>query len=77
MMKTETGHADQEVLAGAPVTTNWVTSQSGSVAASAVRVYPGTGDGVYEIEYSGEMLGLTIGTKTSSSYAFIQSVSLR
>ena len=68
------GQAD---TSAAPVATNWVTSQSGTVAASAVRVFPGKADGVYEIEYSGEMLGLTIGTKVTSSYTCLQSVSLR
>lgn len=59
------------------IVTNWVTSKDGSVAPSDVKLFPGNGDGIYEIEYSSDMVGLSIGTDFDSQYLVIQSVSLR
>ena len=59
------------------VVTNWVTSTDGNVIPSEVRLFPGSGDGIYEIEYSSEMVGLSIGTDFDTQYLVIESVSLR
>lgn len=70
---------EQEMLAEGDegLVTNWVTSRSGAVTPSNVRLFPGNGDGVYEIEYRGQMAGLSIGTDFDSQYLVVQSVSLR
>ena len=59
------------------IVTNWVTAKDGNVLPSEVRLFPGNGNGVYEIEYRSEMVGLSIGTDFDTQYIVIESVSLR
>lgn len=59
------------------IVTNWVTSKEGDVLPSEVRLFPGNGNGVYEIEYRSEMVGLSIGSDFDTQYIVIESVSLR
>lgn len=61
------------------IATNWVSTGNGNgtVLASEVRVYPGNNDGIYEVEYSNKMVGLTMSTSISNRSISIKSVSLR
>jgi hypothetical protein len=56
--------------------TNWVTSADGEVTPSDIRLFPGSGDGIYEVEYCHTLAGLSIGTDFDTQYIVIQAVSL-
>ena len=61
------------------ISTNWISAGDGNetVIASDIRIYPGNNDGVYEIEYNNEMVGITMSTSILNRSISIKSVSLR
>ena len=74
------GNSEPEVsdrTSDAGITTNWVTSPNGDIVPSDVRLFPGNGDGTYEVEFRCVLVGLSIGTDFDTEYIVVQDVSLR